>query len=262
MTSESETSAMTDHAAAPRGDETLEDLQLGGLRILQKRQGFRYGMDSVLLADFARVDPGAPYADFGTGTGILPLLLRGRGKGGVCHAFEIRPEMAEMAARSMALNGLEGTVTVHAADVREAASVLGPCSVAAVVCNPPYGLPGTTLHNPAPETDAARHLDAEGLLPWFRAAHRVLRGKGRLSVVFPAPRMLEVMDLMREARLTPKRFRLVYPRADRPANLALIEAVKDGRPMLHPEPPLIVYEADGRMTPELRRIYHMDGETE
>ncbi len=245
-----------------RADETLEDLQLGGLRILQKKQGFRYGMDSVLLADFARIGPGDAFADLGTGTGILPLLLIGRGKGRYCEAVELQPEYAGMAERSMSLNGLSDRVRVHCADVREAPALLGPCSVDAVVCNPPYGLPGTTLRNPSPETDTARHLDGDGLLPWFRAAHRILRGKGRLSLVFPAPRMLELADLLREARLTPKRFRLVYPRADRPANLVLLEAVKDGKPMLHPEPPLIVYEADGSMTPELKRIYHLEGDSD
>lgn len=244
----------------PAADETLEDLQLGGLRILQKKRGFRYGMDSVLLADFARVGPEETFADFGAGTGILPLLILGRGKGKRCEAIECQADYAEMAARSVALNGLTDRVQVRCGDVREAEALLGRCGVDAVVCNPPYGLPGRVLLNPSEEKKTARHLDEEGLLPWFRAAHRVLRGKGRLSLVFPAPRMLEVMDLLQEARLTPKRFRLVYPRADRPANLALIEAVKDARPMLHPEPPLIVYEADGRMTPELRRIYHTEDE--
>ncbi len=242
----------------PAADETLEDLQLGGLRILQKKQGFRYGMDSVLLADFVRMDSRAVFADFGTGTGILPLLLLGREKGNTCEAIECQAEFAEMASRSMALNGLQDRVHVHCADVRDAEALLGRCSVDHVVCNPPYGMPGCVLHNPSEASDTARQQGEEGLLPWFRAAHRILKGKGRISLVFPAPRMLEIMDLLQEARLTPKRFRLVYPRADKPANLALIEAVKDGKPMLHPEPPLIVYEADGSMTPELRRIYHME----
>ena len=87
-------------------------------------------------------------------------------------------------------------------------------------------------------------------------AWRLLRGKGRLAVVYPAPRMLEMMTAMERAHLTPKRFRLVYPAADKPANLVLIEAMKDARPMLHPEPPLIVYAEDGSMTRELKRIYH------
>lgn len=245
-----------------REGEQLDDLQLRGMKILQKRQGFRYGMDAVLLADFAGVRPRDCVADFGTGTGILPLLLYGRGKGARFDALEIQADMAEMAARSMALNGLEGVVRVHALPVAQAEAVISPCSLDAIVCNPPYGAPGTTLKNPSDALRLARHQDGQGLLAWFRMAHRLLKGKGRMAIVYPAPRMLEAMDLMQQAHLTPKRFRLVYPAQDRPANLVLLEAVKDAKPMLHPEPPLIVYEPDGSPTAELRRIYHMPGATD
>ena len=238
-------------------DERLDDLQLCGLRILQKRRGFRFGMDAVLLADFARVRPEDHVADFGTGTGILPLLLIGREKGRHFDAFEIQPGLADMARRTMALNGLDERVRVHALPAERASEVLPPCSVDAVVCNPPYGQPGSTLHSPAEDVDLARHQAESGLLPWFKTAHRLLRGHGRLSVIYPAPGMLGLMRLMEEARLTPKRFRLVYPKTDRPANLALVEAVKDARPMLQPMPPLVIYEQDGGMTAELRRIYHL-----
>lgn len=237
--------------------ERLDDLQLAGMKILQKEQGFRFGMDAVLLADFARVDEKDVVADFGTGTGILPLLLLGRGRGKQIHAFELQQDMADMAARTMRLNGVEDRVTVHALPVEEALTVLEPGSVDAVICNPPYGTPGTTLTNPSDTLRLARHQTAEGLSEWLRTAHRLLRGKGRLAMVYPAPRMLELMDAMQAAHLTPKRFRLIYPAAHKSANLALVEAVKDARPMLHPEPPLIVYEPDGSMTGELRRIYHL-----
>lgn len=238
--------------------ERLDDLQLAGMRILQKETGFRFGMDAVLLADFARVDTRDTVADFGTGTGILPVLLRGRGKGAKIHAFEIQQDMADMARRTMAMNDLTDYVMVHSLPVEEALMVLQPCSVDAIVCNPPYGLPGTTLHNPSDTLRVARHQTAEGLRAWLVMAFRLLKGKGRIAVVYPAPRMLEMMQAMEQAHLTPKRFRLIYPAAHKAANLVLIEAVKDAKPMLHPEPPLIVYEADGSMTPELRRIYHLE----
>ena len=244
----------------PAPDETLEDLRLGGLLVLQKKHGFRFGMDSVLLADFARIGVRDTYADFGSGSGVIPLLLTGRGKGAHCTALECQADFAEMASRTVALNHLSDRIRVICGDVRDAEGLIGQCSVDHVICNPPYGIPGKALHNPSGSTATARHQGEDGLLPWFRSAHRVLRGKGCLSLVFPAPHMLEIMDLLRTARLTPKRFRLVYPRTDKPANLILIEAMKDARPMLRPEPPLVIYESDGSMTPELRRIYHMDGE--
>lgn len=238
-------------------DERLDDLQLEGLRIIQKRSGFRFGMDAVLLADFARVEAGDRAADFGTGTGILPLLLAGRGRGAHFDAFEIQPDMADMAKRSVSLNGLAERITVHSLPVETADSVIPAGSLDAIVCNPPYGVPGTTLLNPNAALSTARHQSGEGLIAWFRMAYRLLRGKGRFMMIYPAPRMLEAMTALSKARLEPKRFRLIYPYADKPANLVLIEALKDAKPMLHPEPPLIVYESDGSMTTELKRIYHI-----
>lgn len=237
-------------------DERLNDLQFAGLKILQKTAGFRFGMDAVLLSDFVRAEAQATVADFGTGTGILPLLMWGRGKGQRFEAFEIQREMADMARRSVALNGLSARIRVHEASVEEAPSLLSPGSVDVIVCNPPYGMPGATLHNPGLSKDLARHQDPRGLKPWFTAAYRLLRGRGRMALIYPAPMMLSLMNDLSRAALIPKRFRMIYPRVDKPANLVLVEAVKDARPTLQPEPPLIVYEHDGTMTPELRKIYH------
>lgn len=237
-------------------DERLDDLQFAGLKILQKTAGFRFGMDAVLLSDFVRAEAQATVADFGTGTGILPLLMWGRGKGQRFEAFEIQREMADMARRSVALNGLSARIRVHEASVEEAPSLLPSGSVDVIVCNPPYGMPGATLHNPGLSKDLARHQDPRGLKPWFTAAYRLLRGRGRMALIYPAPMMLSLMNDLSRAALIPKRFRMIYPRVDKPANLVLVEAVKDARPTLQPEPPLIVYEQDGTMTPELRKIYH------
>lgn len=240
-----------------REGERVDDLQLAGLRIIQKAHGFRFGMDAVLLSDFARIDARERAADFGTGTGILPLLLAGRGRARHIDAFEIQPDMADMAKRSVDLNGLAERIAVHCLPVEEADAAVQPGTLDAIVCNPPYGVPGTTLVNPSQTLSLARHQTEAGLTAWFRMAYRLLRGKGRFHMVYPAPRMLEVMTSLSKAHLEPKRFRLIYPYADKPANLVLIEAMKDAKPMLHPEPPLIVYEKDGSMTAELKRIYHL-----
>ena len=237
--------------------ERIDDLQLAGLRILQKERGFRFGMDAVLLADFARVEARDRAADFGTGTGIIPLLLTGRGFAAHIDAIEIQPEMAEMASRSVRLNGLDGRITVHTSPVEEADRIISPGSLDVITCNPPYGVPGATLLNPSEGLSIARHQTKDGLKAWFSMAYRLLRGKGRFTMIYPAPRMLEAMQALAKARLEPKRFRLIYPAADKAANLVLIEAMKDAKPMLHPEPPLVVYEKDGSMTPELKRIYHI-----
>ena len=242
----------------PMPGERLELLQPGGYRILQKERGFHYTMDAVLLADFARVRPTDTAADFGTGTGILPLLCLSRGKGQRFYAFELQPDMAEMAGRTMALNGLEERVTVYSAPAELAPDLLPRQCCDAVLMNPPYGAFGATLQNPEEDRRVARHQAEEGLSGWFRAAFLLLKGKGRLSMVYPAARLLEAMTLLRQNHLEPKRFRLVYPFADRAPNLVLLEAIRDGRPGLMPEPPLIVHEADGTETAELRRIYRME----
>lgn len=247
---------MTDAAVHP--DETLETLQLGGLMVLQKRHGFRFGMDAVLLSDFAEIWPDMVFGDYGTGTGILPLLLHGRGKGRHGVGLEIQPEYADMARRTMQLNDLTEKIEILETDVRTAWEVLGERCLDAIVCNPPYGTAGKTMLCADAGVSTARHQDADGLVPWFRSAHRVLRGKGHFYMVYPAAKMLEAMDQLNEAHLTPKRFRLVYPDAERGARLVLLEAVKDGRPFLMPGPPLIISRPDGTWTAEMRRIYHME----
>ena len=238
-------------------EETLEDLQIGGLKLIQKKNNFRYGMDAVLLADFANIRPRDNVADFGTGTGILPLLLIGRGKGQRYTAIEIQPEMAEMARRTMAMNHLEDRVSILQADAADAPEILGSCSVDAVICNPPYGMPGRSMQNQRQALATARHQGQETLSRLFISALRILKGKGKLFLVYPAAQMFSLMTELRAAHLEPKHFRLVYPDAKHGANLVLMEAVKDARPLLQPMPPLIVCQENGDLTNELKSIYHM-----
>ncbi len=238
-------------------DETLEDLQLGGLLLLQKKTGFRFGMDSVLLADFAAVRKDDTVADFGTGTGILPLLLIGRGKGHIFRAIEIQEEYCDMSSRTMMLNHLEERVSVIRGDAGNADRMMEACSVDAVVCNPPYGIHGAALTSPFPERATARNQEEDTLRRFFTAAFRILRGKGKFSMVYPAPQMLQAMELMRRCHLEPKRFQMVYPQENKPANLVLIEGVKDARPTLQPMAPLIIYDGNMHLTNRLRSIYHI-----
>ena len=243
-------------------DETIEDLQLKGLRLIQKKNAFRYGMDTVLLADFAKIREKDVVADLGTGNGILPLLLYGRGRGSRYYALEIQEEAAELARRNAELNGLEERITVICADALEANRYIEPCSVDAAVCNPPYGLPDASLSSPKKTKATARNQQGDTLDHLFRGAFGILKGRGKLFLVYPAPQMLSVMEKLQAHHLESKRFRMVYPCADKPANLVLIEAVKDARPMLHPMPPLVVYREDGTLTDELKSVYHIQEQTE
>ncbi len=240
-----------------RADETIEDLQLSGLKLIQKKNAFRFGMDSVLLADFAKIRADDTVADLGTGNGVLILLLRGRNRGSLYWAIDIQAEAAELAERNMRLNGLHEKVTVIHADVGDACGMISPCSVDAAVCNPPYGQPLSSLTSPMEQKALARSQNACTLDHLLSGAFQILKGRGKLYMVYPAPQMLFLMRKLQEHHLEPKRFQMVYPFADKPANLVLVEAVKDAKPMLHPLPPLIIYESDGSLTNNLKSVYHI-----
>ena len=239
-------------------DETLEDLQLAGLKLLQKKTGFRFGMDSVLLAHFAAIRPDDIVVDFGTGSGILPLLLIGRGKGKEFHAVEIQPEYCEMAERNVKMNRLENRIKVYCADAGKADKLFGHCYADNVICNPPYSRPGAALVSPFAERATARSQSHDTLKSFFTAAFRILKGKGKINIIYPASQMLHAMELMTECHLEPKRFQMIYPRETKPANLVLIEGIKDARPLLQPMKPLIVFDQNQDLTKELKSIYHIN----
>lgn len=236
--------------------ERVDDLQRDGLRIIQNPDAFCFGMDAVLLADFSRLRPRDQVADMGTGTGILPLLMSHNQATATFHAIEIQHDMADMARRSVRMNGLDERIHVYNADLRDASELLGRESMDTVVCNPPYGKRGGTLACETSAHQIARHETECDIKDVVRACAAVLRNHGRFSMVFPAQRMLELCDVLRTKRLEPKRIRMVCAKADRAPYLVLVEAVKNARPALLWLPPLIVYHPDGRETEEIDRIYH------
>ncbi|MBO7422093.1 MAG: methyltransferase [Oscillospiraceae bacterium] len=242
-------------------DETIEDLQLEGLKLIQKQDSFRFGMDSVILAHFAEIRENDIVADFGTGNGVLVLLLRGRKKGKSYYALDIQQEAAELTERNIRLNHLEDITTVIHTDAVYASKYIPSCSVDKIICNPPYGQPYSTLASPSKQKAIARNQDEETLDHFFTGAFSVLKGRGKIYIVYPAPQMLYIMKLLQKHHLEPKRFQLVYPYIHKPANLVLIEAVKDARPTLHPMKPLVIYEKEGDLTNELKSVYHLQEQT-
>ena len=238
-------------------DETIEDLQLNGFKLIQKQNGFKFGMDSVLLADFASIKEKDTVADFGTGSGILPILLRGRNKGSKYYAIELQKDFAELAQRNMKLNHLCETVNVIHADVKDVSLYIAPCSIDAVICNPPYGHPSATLMSPVSEKAIARSQNVHTIDHILKSAFQILKGKGKIFLIYPVEQMLYMMKKMQDHHLEPKHFRLVYPNEQKKANLVLLEAVKDAKPTLQPLPPLIIYQKDGCLTNELKSVYHI-----
>ena len=235
--------------------ERIDDLQRGGLRIIQREAGFRFGTDAVLLADFAMAKRGERVCDMGTGTGVLPLLIAARAEDTQFDTFEVQADVADMAARSVRLNGLESRIRVHHADCREAARVIGHEVCSLVVTNPPYTRQGAGLVSPERSRALSRSDSDCPIGEWMAACARVLQNGGRLCCVFPAPRFLQLCDAMRASRVEPKRVRFVAARAYAAPKLVLVEGLKGGRPGLHVLPLLATRDERGELTDEMRRIY-------
>lgn len=238
-------------------NERIDDLQRGGLRVIQRADAFRFGTDAVLLADFAAPRRHDRVCDLGTGTGIIPLLLYARENTISADAVEIQPDMADMAARSMAMNGLNEKIRVLPGDLRSIRTLLPHARYDLVTCNPPYGKAGGTLLNPDASKRLARHEESCAIEDVACAAAWLLQNGGRLCCVFPAARMIELSDAMRKYRMAPKRIRMVHSRVEKAAHLCLMEGMLDARPGLIIEPPLVIYDENNAYTPELRRIYDL-----
>ena len=243
-------------SAELRPGERLDDLQTAGLWLIQRPGTFCLGTDSVLLADFAAPGRGERITDLGCGNGAIALLLAGHRPDAAIEAVEIQSELADMAARSVALNGLGERVRVHCADMREAWRVIGRERCTLAVCNPPYGAAGCGRER----ADDSERTARSGLTPAEVAlsAASVLRYGGRFCACYPAVRAFEMMEAMRACGLAPKRVRCVQARADRAPKLLLLEGVKGGGAGLNWLPPLILYDADGSHSAEWRRIYGPD----
>ena len=238
--------------------ERVDDLNRKGYRILQDPKAFCFGIDAVLLADFAKIMAGEQVLDLGTGSGILPLLLHARQSSARYYGLEIQPEMAERADRSVRMNGLEQDITITCGDLRGILSFYPGQSMDVIVCNPPYMPAQGGLKNEAASRTIARHEVSCTIEDVAIAASRVLKSRGRLYLVHRPARLTAVFAALTKHHLEPKRLRFVQPFADAAPTMMLIEAVLQGGPELKVEPPLTVYEAPGRYTKEIFSIYGME----
>lgn len=235
--------------------ERLDDLQCQGLKIIQCRDAFRFGTDSVLLADFAAPRKRDVAVDLGCGTGAIALLMAGHQPNLRVDAVELQIEIADMAKRSVALNGLEARVRVHCLDMREAWRALGAGEFSLAVCNPPYGRSGAALESQNEAKRIARHEGDLTPADLAKSAAMLLKNGGRFCAVYPAPRAYELMRAMDGAGIAPKRVRTVHGVADRAPKFVLLEGVKGGGEGLHWLTPLVLRNEDGTFTEEWHRIY-------
>lgn len=239
----------------PGENETLDDLLIGGMKLLQSRSGYRFSIDAVLLSMWTNLKNVRQAADLGTGSGVIPLLLSQRSATLSLDALELQPVLAERARKNVLNNVLSDRIRVIPGDIRHIANFLPPENYDLVLSNPPFFRVGEGIINPNPEKATARHELSVTLADILSAGQFLLHTGGRIALILNAARLPELVQLLAASQLALRRLRLVHPRADRPATMLLAEAVKLPRAALTVDPPLFIYQPDGSYTPEIQSWY-------
>lgn len=238
-----------------QANERIDDLQLNGLRLIQDTTVFCFGIDAVLLSDFAKIKNGESMIDLGCGNGVIPILLSGKTKGRHFTGLEIQEINVNLARRSVELNGLKDRLDIVQGDIKEALNIFKKGSFDVVTSNPPYMNENHGLTNPDSHKAIARHELLCTLEDVVKAASGLLKTNGRFYMVHRPSRLDEILCVIKANRMEPKRIRMVHSFIDKEANMVLIEAVRDAKPLLKVEKPLIVYEKPGVYTQEIYDIY-------
>ncbi|MCK5825811.1 MAG: tRNA1(Val) (adenine(37)-N6)-methyltransferase, partial [Desulfuromusa sp.] len=225
--------------------ETLDNLSIGNLQLLQSEKGYRYSLDPILLARFINVKKKARVVDLGAGCGILPLLLARLSDAVECLGIELQPELADRAVRNVELNLLRDRVRILQQDIRSVRDTLPASYFDQVVSNPPYRQFDSGRIAPNDERAAARHELAGGLVDFIAAASWLLKNGGSFAVIYLVERLPELMADMIARGIEPKRLRMVHPQQGEAAKMVLLEGRKGGHPGLQVEKPLYIYKNNG-----------------
>lgn len=234
------------------------DTLKNGYKVLQDSERFQFGIDAVLLADYASksLKEKESVIDLGTGTGIIPLLMVNKCKTAAFTGLEVQKESADMAARSVAMNGLEGRIQIVHGDLKEAGSLFPRHSFNVVTCNPPYMIDAHGRNNEQDALTIARHEVLCTLEDVVTAADYLLASHGSFFMIHRPFRLPEIFSSLEKHKMEMKRMRLIYPFTDKEPNMVLIEARKNAKRRLTIEPPLIVRNDDGEYTIEVQDIYN------
>lgn len=235
--------------------ETLDDLQLKDICIIQKREGFRFGIDAVLLANFANVKKKHKVMDLCTGTGIVPFIIKGKKEPEKIVGLEIQNEFVEMANRSIKINGFNDTMEFLHGDLKDKELLKSIGRFDVVTVNPPYKLEKSGIVNPNDKYAIARHEVMCNLDNVIEACRIVLKDNGRLYMVHRPERLADIFCIMRKYKIEPKRVQMVHPNTKKSANILLVEGQRDGGAYLKWEPPIYVYNNDGSFSKEINEIY-------
>lgn len=238
-------------------NERLDDLQYKGLKIIQNTEGFCFGIDSVLLTDFAKkIKPNSIVADLGSGTGILSILLSAKTTNTKFVGVEIQKDVAEMSRRSVEYNKLNDRIKIENCNILGLKEKYNYKSFDAIVTNPPYKKINTGIIN---ENDAkliSRHEITASLEDFIEVSSYLLKDFGEFYMVNRPDRLVDILYLMRKNNIEPKEMRFVHPNIDKPTNLVLIKGVKCGKPFLKIDNNLYIYEKNGEYTKEILEIYN------
>ncbi len=240
--------------------DTIRDI-----KIYQKKSGYRFSIDALLLYDFVNLIHARNIADLGAGTGIIGILLAKKYKNSRVYLVELQSSMVELCRKNVEMNGLNDKVKVFEMDIRELAykginlmeKYLGNriSYFDLVVSNPPFRKPLTGKISPIDERAIARHEIAVTLRELLKCAGEILKNGGRFFLIYHPERIVELIDEMKRNYLEPKRMRFVHSRLSEKAKMVLVEGVKNGRQGLSIESPLFIYNEDGTYTNEVKRIY-------
>ena len=236
-------------------DESIDDLQLNGLQLIQKNEGFRFGVDAVLLSHFANVKKKHRVIDLCTGTGIVSFLMYGKYNPSEVVGLEIQEEMVEMANRSAKLNDITDRIKFVKGDLKDKKLLdsLGRFDV--VTVNPPYKLNSAGILNPNDKLAIARHEIMSNLEDVIVASRKLLKDNGRMFILHRPERLSYIFVLMRKYKIEPKRVRMVQPNSRKAPNIVLVEGQRDGGAFLKWEETLFVYDDNGNYSEEINRIY-------
>lgn len=238
-------------------NERIDDLQYKGLKLIQNKDGFCFGVDSVLLSDFAKtIKKNSTVVDIGTGTGIIGLLLCKKTQLKKIYGVEIQKDVAEMAKRSIQLNHLEDKFEIINCDINNIFEFLSPNSIDCIVTNPPYKKVGTGVKNEDEKQMISRHEVKCTLEDIIEKGAKLLKDRGEFYMVHRAERLVDIMCILREYRLEPKNVRFVHSRANKKPNLILVKAIKYANPFLKIDKPLVIYDENGEYTDEINKIYN------
>lgn len=242
-------------------NERIDDLEIKGMKIIQNKNGFCFGIDSVLLSDFAKeIKNGAKCVDLGTGTGILGILLCAKTNLSQIIGIEIQEEVAEMANRSIILNNLENKFKIININLKEIKNnkinYLEKNSFDYIITNPPYKKLNTGKINENKKKLISRHEITANLDDFIEVANYLLKDKGTIFMVHRPERLADIIEKMRKEKIEPKEIKFVYPKVNEEPNLILIKGVKNAKPFLKINKPLYIYNEDGSYTNEILKIYN------